>query len=570
MKFKLLISYRIGFAFLLLLLGIIAAGRITNTIVSKNLSYNSAIKNVFMPSTNLIQRLKTMITDSKLLIKNWVFVDKQENTPDKMKLKSLQEVEYHALMKEIYKLAQKWDKDDKDELTDITLMIDTLFLQQQEVMQQLVTFDDYENPMKILTIIPLVEQGGSIIELADRVEKRLERLRLKHSHKVDKANQKLEVEFHKMQNIISIISIALVMAILIIGIFTLRGIIVPIRYLQKQIAILSKGGLPDKKLKESKDEIGDMTKALNMLIEGLRQKEMFAYQIGSENFNASFTPLSKHDKLGNALLLMKENLKKASEEEQKRRRDDKRRAWIADGINKISAILREDHTDIVLFMEIIVMNIVNYLEVNQGVIYLKEDKNGKEILRLVAAYAYGKRRALKAEMELNEGLMGRCFLEEETIYINDLPETYIKITSGLGESTPRSILLVPLKSENDVLGVIEVASFNDFQQYNIEFVERLSEMVGASIKNLYANKKTNKLLAETKEKSKQLELAEMENKRNIEAIEREKEQMEKRIKQQEEQYKQIVLELEEKIRRINIEHQHEKEELVRKINALKQ
>jgi len=570
MKFRLLISYRITFAFILLLLGIMTAGNFTNSIVSKNLSYNRSVKNIFMPSTNLLQNLKMMISDSKLLIKNWVFVDKQENTPEKIKLRALHKVEYPQLMKNIQVLSHKWERDDKTEFLEVSVMIDSLFNLQKEVMEELKIFEDYENPMKIFTVITMVEQGGSIVELNDRIEKRLEILIEKHNTKVDVANSKLEIEFGKMQKTIIAISIVLSVAIVIVGFFTLRGIIVPISYLKKQIDYLSKGGIPETMLKEGGDEIGNMTKALNRMIEGLKIKEQFAHQIGNENFDAQYSPLSEYDELGNALLLMQKNLKNADLEEQKRRHDDKIRAWSSEGANKMSELIRENHDEIDDFTFKITQSLTQYLAVNQGLIYLiDEAETDEKYLKLASAYAYGKRRMLKNKLLYNEGLIGRCFLEKETIYLNDIPESYVKITSGLGEATPTSLLLVPLKGENEVLGVLELGSFSNFQKYEIEFVERIAEMIGTAVKNIYSNAKTNRLLKESREKSEQLEITEQLNRQNIEAMERDKRMLENQLVQIEEQYKSLISELEDKIRQLNIEIHYEREDCARKINSLK-
>ena len=126
------------------------------------------------------------------------------------------------------------------------------------------------------------------------------------------------------------------------------------------------------------------------------------------------------------------------------------------------------------------------------------------------------------------GLVGRCLLENETIYLTDIPENYLNITSGLGKENPKSLFLVPLILNDKAYGVIELASFNDFEPHVIEFVEKIGETIAAAISNINVNVRTVELLNESNKHSEALAVKEEEMRQNIEEMQATKEEGERR------------------------------------------
>ncbi|TAG05788.1 MAG: GAF domain-containing protein [Cytophagia bacterium] len=133
-------------------------------------------------------------------------------------------------------------------------------------------------------------------------------------------------------------------------------------------------------------------------------------------------------------------------------------------------------------------NFLNYLikffEAQQGAIYIYDDNNTDDLhLKLLVSYAYSEDRYKKNRFELNEGLIGECWQHNKLIKIENVPATYTKISSGLGGSTAKILLLVPVVFRNEVLGVIEILSFENYNDYKIDLIENIARNLGIALEN---------------------------------------------------------------------------------------
>ncbi len=120
-------------------------------------------------------------------------------------------------------------------------------------------------------------------------------------------------------------------------------------------------------------------------------------------------------------------------------------------------------------------------------------------MELISAYAYDRQKFLTKEIKKGDGLVGQSWFENKYIYMTKVPQNYVNIQSGLGGANPSSLLIMPLKENDDIYGMVEIASFNVFEDYQIEFMERLAQSIGATFKNLKTNIQTNKLLKESQD-----------------------------------------------------------------------
>ena len=217
---------------------------------------------------------------------------------------------------------------------------------------------------------------------------------------------------------------------------------------------------------------------------------------------------TEEDSLSAALISMRDQLKILNKKEAQRK-------WITEGLNKFMVLLRQ-HESIEDTCFSIISEIIKYINANQGGIYIANKE--KEVLELKAFYAYDRQKFLDQSFAFGEGLIGQVYLEKQTQLIKNVPENYIKITSGLGDAPPNCIAIVPLKVNDEVSGILELASFNQFEDYQIEFLEHLGENIASSVSTLKSTEQTQKLLRKSQEQAEELRTQEEEMKQNMEEM----------------------------------------------------
>ncbi len=290
----------------------------------------------------------------------------------------------------------------------------------------------------------------------------------------------------------------------------------PIKKATDILQELEKGNI-DESLRidiHTKDEMGKMARSVDNLIISLNNTAKFAKEIGKGNLNAEYKVQSNNDVLGMALIEMKKNLTIAKEQEEKRTEENEKLSWRQTGITEVNEILRVENEDINKMSYRLLKYLVSYLEANQGGFYTVKDNK----IELNSAYAFNRKKQLESVIEFGEGLVGRCAKEQKTIIITNLPEGYLSVTSGLGDKTPKNLILTPLIFEGLVYGIIEIASFNEFQKFQVSFIEQVSERIGSSISNLQKTIRTAELLRDSQEQSKLLESKEQEIERRMKAL----------------------------------------------------
>lgn len=296
--------------------------------------------------------------------------------------------------------------------------------------------------------------------------------------------------------IISIISI------LIISLFTLLIISIilrPLLNVTKSIEALSNGIITENIIIKynSNDEIGRISKATNILISSLNKTQNFAIEIGKGNLETEFKQLSDNDILGKTLINMRDNLKKAKFEQDERKIEDQKVNWTQNGINQINELLRENSDNLESLTREIIKFLVKYSNSNVGGFYLIEKDEDIDIIKLKSSYAFDRFKEQKSEFLIGEGLVGRVVKEKKYVIIEDLPEGYLFVRSGLGEKSPSNLIIIPLMFENNILGAIEIASFKKIEQYIIEFLLEIVARITSSLSVMLKNIETANLLKES-------------------------------------------------------------------------
>lgn len=289
----------------------------------------------------------------------------------------------------------------------------------------------------------------------------------------------------------------------------------------KVLGELSLGKIdPSKKIEiKTGDEIEDIGSSINILIDSLYKTSQFAKEIGKGNLQANYSKLSDEDVLGDALLEMRKSLEYAKKIDEERKLEESKNKWYNEGMAKFAEILRHNTSNLNDFAYETIRNLTKYIDATIGAVFLINNDNPNNIyLELMATYAYERRKYEEKFIRMGEGLLGRCAQEAETIYMTEIPNGYIKIASGLGQNEPSVLLLVPMKINDEVHGVIEIASFEPIEEYKIKFIEKIGESFAATISSIKVNIRTAKLLEESRIKSEELASQEEEMRQNMEEL----------------------------------------------------
>jgi methyl-accepting chemotaxis protein len=264
------------------------------------------------------------------------------------------------------------------------------------------------------------------------------------------------------------------------------------------------------------------------LITNLKKVREFIKAISSGNYGITWEGMNdenkdvNHESIAGELLNMRNQMQLVKEQ-------DQIRIWTTEGLSKFSEIIRNNQENFDKLSENLISNVVNYVGAKVGGLFILEEEENKKFLQLRAAYAYDRKKFLSKTIEIGEGLIGQCYLEAQTIYMEKVPNNYLSITSGLGGANPSSLLVIPLRTNEKIEGVLELASLKPFKPHEIEFLEKLGELLASSIITVRTGEKTTKLLQVSQEQAEEMRAQEEEMRQNMEELEATQEQMHRTV-----------------------------------------
>lgn len=262
------------------------------------------------------------------------------------------------------------------------------------------------------------------------------------------------------------------------------------------------------------------------LISNLKKVREFVSSISDGNDDIEWEGLNEQNKESNrstiagALLHMRDQMQRVKEE-------DKIRIWTTEGLSKFGEIIRKHQDNFDKLSESLISNVVNYVGAKVGGLFIleEEEETNQSYLMLRACYAYERKKHLTKRVEIGEGVIGQCYLEGETVYLAKVPHNYMSITSGLGEANPSSLLVIPLRTNDKIEGILELASLKPFRPHEIHFLEKLGELLASSIVTVRTGEKTTRLLQISQEQAEEMRAQEEEMRQNMEELEATQEQM---------------------------------------------
>lgn len=181
--------------------------------------------------------------------------------------------------------------------------------------------------------------------------------------------------------------------------------------------------------------------------------------------------------------------------------DLRQRDWFTSGQNELNIILRGDRTRTDLADKVLAF-LVGYLGAGVGVFYLYDEK--EEMLEIIATYALSGRKRLHEQVALGDGLAGQAALERKLIHLTTVPANYLPIGSALGEADPLNIVVLPVMSNNQLSGVLELGSFKLFTPNDREFLRLSLEGIAIALNAIRSQLIVSELLEQTQAQAEEL------------------------------------------------------------------
>lgn len=307
MGFRLTIGRKIGLGFGVILFLFIAASIFTTNTLNQSRIQTEQVTTIFNPSVAILKDLDNLLNRSKLLITKWYYVQTGNDNVDKVAMNQLLNVEYPVLKQKIKTYSGHWNREEQESIDIILSLVDNMFESyQNDVMTKLNSFEAYnDSNIKFEALLPFEELDVKFHNIHQNLSSLIDK---QNSNASDNSTSMLS-SFSLLQQTVNWLGIVLIIGGVVIAILTVRSIIKPLQGLKKILLMMGKGVLPTEPIKKRNDEIGEMSLALNDLVDGMTRTTDFAYQVGSGNFDSFYKPLSDEDTLGSALIKMREDLR---------------------------------------------------------------------------------------------------------------------------------------------------------------------------------------------------------------------------------------------------------------------
>ena len=179
--------------------------------------------------------------------------------------------------------------------------------------------------------------------------------------------------------------------------------------------------------------------------------------------------------------------------------------WLKTNLERFTRMLQgqRDLTDV---SSMILSELAPLVSAQHGVFYsmTAPADGGEPVLQFQAGYGYEERKHLSASFKVGEGLVGQCAKERKRILLTDVPGDYVRISSGLGESRPLNIIVLPVLFEGSVRAVVELASFSPFSITHQSFLDQLTESIGLVLSTIEASTLRETLLKQSQSLAEEL------------------------------------------------------------------
>jgi ligand-binding sensor domain-containing protein len=209
------------------------------------------------------------------------------------------------------------------------------------------------------------------------------------------------------------------------------------------------------------------------------------------------------------------------QQEEIRRRDEAEKdiRFFSDGIALLSDIIAKKRRDLEDLATAIISELVRYINAKAGGIFVMDDSDPQHIvLRAAGEFCLSSDKGINQMFEVGEGNIGTCYVEKQTLKMDNIPDGYVVLRSGLGSISLHHAIYVPIIQDKSCVGVIEIASTGKLPDHKVTFVEKIAESLASIIMITKANEKTNNMLEQNNAQAEELRAQEEEMRQNLEEL----------------------------------------------------
>lgn len=308
MGFRLTIGRRIGMGFGLFIFFALLVVILTNRTLERSRVINDQINSVYSPSVDALVRLRNLTVNAHMLIKSWALLESRADAPEKTALVEITNHELPQLLDRVDTLMADWEHEEVALMGQITVEMRELFDLHDQIKDLLPSLESYSDPFVHMQRNDIAEEGGPLDQRTQKILEDLDRLLAMQEGKRMALGGGMVRSFDSLKFFVLYMGIGLVVVGTVVAFFIVRGIVSPVQRLRTVLLSLGRGVFPRTKVRTRNDEVGDMSKALTSLVEGLRRTTEFSHAVAAGDFEASYQPLSDDDVLGHALLKMRDEL----------------------------------------------------------------------------------------------------------------------------------------------------------------------------------------------------------------------------------------------------------------------
>jgi signal transduction histidine kinase/HAMP domain-containing protein/ActR/RegA family two-component response regulator len=248
----------------------------------------------------------------------------------------------------------------------------------------------------------------------------------------------------------------------------------------------------------------DLTDNVNQLAANLTNQVRAIAEVATAVTEGDLTRQVRVDASGEVAVL-KEKLNEMIRNLRETTRENIEQDWLKTNRERFTRML-QGQRDLATVSDMILSELAPLVSAQHAVFYsvTHPSDGGEPMLELKAGYGHEVRKHLSTSFRFGEGLVGQCAKEKKRILLTDVPSDYVRINSGLGDSSPLNIIVLPVLYEGSVRAVVELASFSPFSETHQAFLDQLPESIGLVLNTIEADTITEDLLKQSQSQAKEL------------------------------------------------------------------